>query len=273
MPGTFSRIGAAAVMMALAPAVALAQLRSDKFRIQAGWFLTSSDSKLRVDSAGTGTEVNLSDDLGVPKRDDTYLLNAEWRFAERHRLAISYFEMQRAGTRALTKDVTIADTILPAGSSATTTSETTIVPITYSYSFIKSPDSELAVTLAVHWTEMRLRVRGLTSINTTEFDKEASAKAEGPLPLLGLRYDYAFTPEWRLLTHAEYFYLKSGGDATYKGSMLSLRLATEYDLARNLALGLSYTHFAMDVDADKPSWKGRIEFNYHGPSIYVVGRF
>src|SRR5687768_16820491 len=108
---SFNRYGAAAVMMALAiPTCALAQLPSDKFRIQAGWFLTSGHAKFRVDGAGTGTEVD-SNDLGVTRRDDTYHLNAEWRFAERHRLAISYFDMKRSGTLALTRDVTIADTV------------------------------------------------------------------------------------------------------------------------------------------------------------------
>ena len=195
MFGKFNRHGVAAVMMALAmPTPALAQLPSDTFRIQAGWFLMSADSKLRVDGATTGTEVSMNNDLGVPKRDDTYHLNAEWRFAERHRLAISYFDMQRSGTLALTRDVTVANTFLPAGSSATTTSDTTIVPITYSYSFIKSRDSELAVTLGVHWTDMRLRVRGQSSTDKAKFDKEASAQADAPLPLLGLRYDYALTP-------------------------------------------------------------------------------
>ena len=55
--------------------------------------------------------------------------------------------------------------------------------------------------------------------------------------------------------------------------MLNLRVATEYDLAKNVALGLSYTYFAMDADSDKSSWKGKIDFHYDGPAIYVVGRF
>jgi hypothetical protein len=180
--------------------------------------------------------------------------------------------MQRSGTRDLTKDVTIADTVLLAGSSATTTSDTTIVPITYSYSFIKGRGSELAVTLGVHWTELRLKVSGQSSTNTGEFDGEASAKANGPLPLLGLRYDHALTAKWRLLAQGEYFFLKSR-DAAYKGSTLNLRIATEHDVAKDVAIGLSYTYFTLDADADQTSWKGKIHFQYHGPALYVVGRY
>ena len=55
MPATTaSSVGTALPrLMALAmPTAALAQLPSDTFRIQAGWVLTSADSKLRVDGAG-----------------------------------------------------------------------------------------------------------------------------------------------------------------------------------------------------------------------------
>ena len=93
------------------------------------------------------------------------------------------------------------------------------------------------------------------------------------MPLLGLRYDYAFTPKWRLLTHAEYFALKVGGSTTYKGSMLNLRAATEYDILKNIALGISYTYFAMDADADDSDWHGRIDYKYYGPAIYLVAQF
>ncbi len=264
----------AAVMMALTiPAAALAQLRSDTFRIQAGWTFTSTDSRLRVDGATTGTEIHPSDDLGVAKRDDTYHVSAEWRFAERHRLSIGYFEINRSGTSTLSKNVTIEDITFPAGSSATTEFATAIAPVAYSYSFFKSPDSEFAGTLGLHWTKLRLSVRGQSNTNVGVFDREASATVEGPLPLLGLRYDYAFTPAWRLLTHGEYFYLKVGGKTSYKGSMLNLRVATEYDIFRNVALGLSYTYFALDANADDSDWKGTVDYKYHGPAIYVVAQF
>jgi len=122
-------------------------------------------------------------------------------------------------------------------------------------------------------TTLELAVRGQSETSIATIDRQASADVAGPLPLLGLRYDYAFTPKWRLLTHAEYFALKIGGSTTYKGSMLNLRAATEYDILRNIALGVSYTYFAMDVDADDSDWHGRIDYKYYGPAIYVVAQF
>lgn len=269
----YGRGAAAAIIVLALPAAALAQLRDDAFRIQGGWFLNTSDANLRVDGTEAGTDLNLHDDLAVSKRDNTYALGAEWRFAERHRLGVGYFRIDRSGTATLQEDVTIGDVTFPAGSSASTTFKNTVVPITYSYSFYKGRDSEFAGTVGLHWTKFELGVRGKSSTNDGVFDKEASADAAGPLPLLGLRFDYAFTPKWRVLTHAEYFALKVGGSTTYKGSMASLSAATEYDIFKNVALGVSYTYFTIDVDADDSDWRGRIDYKYYGPALYVAAIF
>ena len=265
---------AAAIIMALAlPATALAQLRGDAFRVQGGWFLNASDANLRVDGEQAGSDINLHDDLLVSKRDDTYALGVEWRFAERHRLSVGYFKIDRSGTATLEQDETIGDVTFPAGSSATTTFKNMVVPITYSYSFYKSRDSEFAGTVGLHWTKFELGVRGQSNTSVANIDEEASADVAGPLPLLGLRFDYAFTPKWRVLTHAEYFALRVGGSTTYKGSMASLSAATEYDIFKNVALGVSYTYFTIDVDADDSDWRGRIDYEYYGPALYVVAIF
>ena len=268
-----ARHAAALMVLLLLPAAALAQLRDDAFRIYGAWFMHTGDAKLRVDGSGVGTEIDLHDDLLVERRDDTYQLGAEWRFAERHRLGVGYFRIERSGTATLEKDVTIKDITFPAGSSATTKFRNMVVPVTYSYSFYKGKDSEFAGTIGLHWTKLELGVRGQSSTSVAEIDKEASADVAGPLPLLGLRYDYAFTSRWRLLTHAEYFALKIGGSTTYRGSMLNLRAGTEYDIFKNVALGVSYTYFSMDVDADDSDWRGTINYKYYGPALYVVAQF
>jgi hypothetical protein len=58
------------------------------FRIDAGAFLASFDTTLRVDSKtiGQGTDINLEDDLAYDDSTATYLINGYWRFARRHRL-------------------------------------------------------------------------------------------------------------------------------------------------------------------------------------------
>lgn len=257
------------------PTTALAQLRDDRFKFEVGWFLQSADAKVRVDgSSGNGTDIDLGDDLSLKKRDSSYLLGAEWRFAENHRLGVRSFNIRRTATATLEKDVTVGDFTFPAGSSATTRFESTTVPIVYSYSFMKDRNSEFAGTLGLHWTDLRLNVRANSNTNVASIDKESSAKVAAPLPLFGLRYDYAITPSWLLMLQGEVFYLKAGGSTTkYKGSLTNLRLATEYNLAKSVALGISYTYYALSADADSSDWKGRVKYTYDGPAIYLAAYF
>ena len=112
--GCGRQLGVALVILAL-PVTSLAQLRDDAFRIYGAWFMHAGDAKLRVDGTEVGTEIDLHDDLLVKKRDDSFQLGAEWRFAERHRLGLGYFKIDRSGTASLKEDVTIEDVTFPAG--------------------------------------------------------------------------------------------------------------------------------------------------------------
>jgi hypothetical protein len=114
------------------PASALAQLRDDACRVSAAWFLHAGDTKLRVDGTDIGSELDLHDDLSVSRRDDTFQLAAEWRFAERHRIGIGYFRIDRSGTATLEEDETIGDITFPAGSFAATNFKNTVIPVAYS---------------------------------------------------------------------------------------------------------------------------------------------
>jgi hypothetical protein len=76
-----------------------------------------------------------------------------------------------------------------------------------------------------------------------------------------------------LMTHGEYFALKSGGNLTFRGSPIKARIATEYGIFDHVALGVSYTYFRLDVDADNDEWRGTVNYTYRGPLVYVAAFF
>jgi len=53
------------------------------------------------------------------RNDDGALVGRQWSSAKRHRACRSRSDIDRSGAATLRKDVTIADYVLPAGSSAT----------------------------------------------------------------------------------------------------------------------------------------------------------
>lgn len=89
----------------------------ERFQINAGVFLASFDTTLRVDSKvfGEGTEIGLEDDLDFDDKIYTYLLSGYWRFAKHHRLFAGYFLFDRDASASLNKVLEIGDETFPVG--------------------------------------------------------------------------------------------------------------------------------------------------------------
>jgi len=102
-----------------------------------------------------------------------------------------------------------------------------IIPVNYAYSFMKREKFELAGTVGLHWFNMTFKVKGNASLGTEDLDAEVKAKADAPLPLLGLKFDYFFTPRWTAGVLAEAFYLSASSDTfSFSGSLFNFRLTT-----------------------------------------------
>jgi hypothetical protein len=95
--------------------------------------------------------------------------------------------------------------------------------------------------------------------------------ASGPLPVIGLRADFALTPKWLLGGHLQYFGLDY--DA-YSGELTDARVQTEYRVTDNINVGLGYTWY--DANISKRSDGGyeiSADYLYNGLAAYVYYRF
>ena len=75
-----------------------------------GTFLTAFDTTMRVDSQelGTGGDVDFENDLGLTEDQSALWTNLNWRFANKHRLGVSYFSFSRDATATALEDIEIA---------------------------------------------------------------------------------------------------------------------------------------------------------------------
>src|SRR5260221_261008 len=116
-------------------------------------------------STGRGDRINLGDALGVDQTPTGGWLGAEWRFAPRHRIGLTYTRFTLNGDRSAARDLHIDDKVYPVGASLHTQLRLEIIPITYSYSLVKRPDDELALTAGIHWDRLTFKVGGsVTSV-------------------------------------------------------------------------------------------------------------
>ncbi len=244
--------------------------------VSAGVFLSKIDSTARVDSSslGVGTDVDLEDDLGLNEDETTFWGNVTWRFAENHRISAGYFQFKRDAGATAKGDLQIGDEIFPAGASLSTEFKLEVVPITYTYSFMKEDKYEFGGSIGLHWNTMNFDVGRSASLGGADADANVNADATAPMPLFGLLFDYHFTPKWTVGTHGEIFFIDINNDNfSFSGTITNLRLHTEYWFFNNFGIGAAINWFALDVDVDDSDWKGEMDYQYWGPQVYACIRF
>jgi hypothetical protein len=202
------------------------------------------------------------------------IIGFEWRIAERHRLAASWSQFSQSATRTIDEQITIGDEIYPIDAEIRTKWSLDLIPITYSYSFIKSDTNELAGTFGIHWDRFSLSLHGTTSLSDEDINADTSSSADLPLPLIGIRYDHHFSDSWSAGVGASFFSIEFGEDQLdAKGSLYNLRAYTEYRFGGRFGAGLAIDAFKLKVEADKPKLTGEYKYDYWGPQLYLTARF
>jgi len=271
-------IGALIVVAASSGAAAQGVVRpgEERFTVMLGAFLPAFKTETKVDNdqLGEGDHINLGDDLGVDQNDSGAWFGVEWRFRPRHRVGFTYSRFTLSGERTIERQLQIDDEIYPVGANLSSRLKLAIAPITYSYSFLKRENDELALTVGLHWSRLSLNVQGSTSSGTQDLSNEASTKANVPLPLFGLRYDHRFSDRWSAGAGAAVFALQFGEDTwEFEGSLWSVRLHAEYRFARNFAIGAALDGFQVSANLSTDNWHGGFDYGYWGPQIYLTARF
>src|SRR6476659_1461927 len=115
-----SIIGVVAALPALAqsPDVPDHPALRDKFYLGAGVFLpkTSTSAQLNSSTLGIGTNIDFERTLGFEDSKSVPAFFGRWRFGERWRLEAEYFELNRSGTRTLSRDIQWGDRVFAANS-------------------------------------------------------------------------------------------------------------------------------------------------------------
>jgi hypothetical protein len=249
----------------------------ETFELSGGFFLQQFDTNVRVDDpeTGEGVEIGLENDLGYEDDDTTGYVLGTWRFAERHRLSVGYFNSERDVTAIALEDIDLGDgEFIPAGAGYESQFEMSTVPFAYTYSFTKSDSSEFYGTVGFHWMSIDYNLVGALGIGEEEFTDSLEAEAEAPMPLLGIGYDYYLNDRWKMALSGEGFYIKLDDDTfSFEGSVYNLELSTEYYVWNNFAIGAALTYFRLDVDLDDSDWKGSLDYEYWGPTAFIKARF
>ncbi|WP_413291169.1 hypothetical protein [Bdellovibrio sp. HCB337] len=248
----------------------------EKFLIHIGYFLPSFTTKLGIasDTLGRGDEVSIEDDLGLDTTQNVVRTDVSWRFAEKHRVELGYFVFNRNGEKTLTRELQIGDEVFPVSATINTSFKFQIVPFYYYYSFIKTPEMELAGGLGLQWSTMKASIIGSSSLGNEDASRDAEATADGPLPLISADFVYYFNPKWDFGVNIGLFSYKTAQvNKTYQGNVATATISTDYWFADNFGVGAALNWFALDVDVEARLWNGTMNYQYWGPQLFLSAKF
>ena len=239
--------------------------------LDVGGYIPAVDTTLRVDRAGgSGTVLDLEDDLDFEDRPIFPYALLNLRLGQRWRIEGEYFSIDRDKTTVIDRELEIGDSVFPINTTVNSFFDTDVYRLSVGYSFLKRPNAEMGAVLGAHVTTFDL---GIRSEGTFASVSEA-ADTLAPLPTIGLYGSYAFSPRWLMQGRVDYFTLEY---EEYSGTLLNFNVGLEFQLAKHVGLGAGYRYADLEFTADRTlsvgsvsdDFSGEFQYRYSGPTLYL----
>jgi hypothetical protein len=246
------------------------------FQGSLGTFILASDTKVRLDGkTGPGTQFDWEQKFG--SGDATrFRIDGYWRFADRHKIRMLWFNNSNTGSNTLESDLEWNDVIYPTSVKIKGEFNFDIYELAYEYAFLRRDHYELTGTIGVHYADLSLALKGQGTIEGPEGSEPISGvirregSAGAPLPVFGLRGLWDVSHDLWIDASVQYFALSID---EYDGSVLDYKLALMWQPKKWVGLGAGYNAFAVDLDIDSGNFKGSLDWTYHGPMIFYSVAF
>jgi hypothetical protein len=248
-----------------------------RFTVAFGGYFSTVDSDLRLDStSGPGSSIDLEDDLGLDKWSASAWLSFNWRFLPRHQLHVEWFQLNRDGIRAASRDFEIGGSTFTAGVQLDSALDINIGRVTYGYSILRDDRNDLSFDIGLHLATFKatitgtglISVDGAPLVNTTH--TESSSTLTFPLPHLGLNYSRKLTPRLTANANLVGFYIEL---EDFRGYLFQADGMLAYQVTDSFGVGggVKYYRFHVtDKDADGDTV---FDMDFIGPAIFLYGNF
>jgi hypothetical protein len=271
----FQRIVLPAVLaLSALPGAALAEHPQDSFWGELAYFYPTISSTARLDLTATsrpGTTITLEDDLDLDERKGTPYLTLGMRLGDRWRLEFEYYELNRSASKALNRQIDWGDSTFPVGVQINSTFDTTVYRFTGGYSFIKDPVAEAGVGFGLHITDFTSELSGVGNgpNGSASFQREKRDTLV-PLPTVGLYGTYKMSDQISLRGRVDFLSLKYD---EYDGRLMNWMASIDWRFAQNWGAGLGYRYVDYKLEATSSDFRGEINYNFKGPTLFLNAAF
>jgi hypothetical protein len=226
-----------------------------------GWAPTLRGNVQSSSSGMPGTDVSLSDTLGVNTQQNFFWPKATLHFADRHRLFASYLGMRYAGDKTITQQFIFNGTTYTVGDSVHSQVDFKEAVLGYQYDVLKFTQFALNMNLQLHYLDIKTEVRGaMVGTNKEEF--------QVPMPTIGAGVQL-WPTDWLKLS-GDFNIFKMGIPGA-KGELIDSQAALTISPVEWIGVSAGYRYYrilARDTDSnDRADWLQK------GPYVSLMLRF
>jgi len=225
---------------------AAAQLYDEKWTLNFGGELSTFSSKAQLDSeeTGTGTEINLEEDLRLDERKSNLRFEGAYRFSRKHQVAIGFSQRVRKNTHILDRDIEWGGVTYPVEAEVRTRLANSLFSARWKYSLLAHDAVEggFSLGLSSFWLSASIAGEGQMSGGEVEYESKKS-DVVAPIPVVGLFLNWAMSRHAVLRVSGDYF------SATYQGhdgTLTEAAVALDVMPWENVGLGLAYNWSSLE---------------------------
>jgi hypothetical protein len=226
-----------------------------------GAFITDRESNTRLDSdRGDGTEIDMEDDLGLESSTSVARVGGYVWLGRRHRLDGAFFDLSRSASIPIQETIDFGDETFQINTALDTEADLTIVKADYTFAVVAKDRGYLGVTAGLYIAETGF------ALSQPTLGRAESEDVTAPLPLFGLRGDYAINDRITLHGAVQWFGFETDD---LDGRLTDFYFGADYGFGQRMAVGLAYNRVSMNIGAQEDDgFTGRIDWGYDGLLLY-----
>jgi len=235
----------------------------DQFGLRLGGYnVRSASTVLRLDSANSpvGTYIDFAETLGGETQKQVLRLDGLYRFNKHHALGFSWYDLNLTGSRLLDKDIVWGGQTYAINTQVDSELRFNVYKLNYQYSLHHDEKVELGVLAGFHV------LKTVVGLSASGIGQAKSESVTAPLPVFGLFATYNFTPRLSAYYNYQWFFINY--EDSVKGGLQDFLLGVEYRLIRNLALGVAYNRFGLDMKAKSDQSTVYLNTSWSGGMLY-----
>lgn len=263
----------AVLCAAIFPAAAVEPL--DTFSVKLGGYISTFDTKLKVDGGGqAGTEIKLDRDLGLNRDNTLGLLGATWRPWEHHEFGLTYYKNDASGSKTLQRDITFDGVTYDTNAKISANRNFDVYELSYIWWAASHERWALGPRIGVVWysvdfgIDLKADANGNPVGNGSGFDRSVSGDV--PAPALGGGWRWTPSDNWRISADLGYFstsFNDVDADVTYG------RFGVEWFPWENWGFWADATANDVNAKLTKNDFRGNFDFRDAGVRLGVTYRF